>query len=121
DYKYSPVRSHDLNKTSQEKQNIELDSSKSEYYFGYDNLSKSSEINISSDLEDINMSEVDIEMVNADYEYDSSLYYNNELFNDPFLYDLSLLDFIDPSLIDTSFSFIDPSLFDTSLEFSNDT
>lgn len=185
DYKYSPVRSHEQNKKSLEKQNNDLDNSVSKNYFEFDSseimsteinissdvednrnestnypflyeypdsvpknyfdvdnseietsntiikemdndMSKTStELNITSDEEDISMSEIDIDMVATDLFQssicDSSLYDSDASLNDPFFYEPSSLDFVDPYLIEPSFSFIDPSIIDNFLEFSNDT
>jgi len=116
-YKYTPVRSHDQNKRSKVdiSQNTDLNTSVSKT--ASEIVSK--EIDISPEI-DINMSEIDIDMVTADFfqsemDMDPSLFIDPSLNTDPFLIDASL---IDPSLIDPSFSFIDPSLIDYSLEFN---
>ena len=121
DYKYSPVRSHEQNKKLQS--NVDIDSD-IEMKENNDTSKTTSEINISPDV-DINISEIDIDMVATDLFqssiYDSSLYNSNMTLNDPFLYDPSFLEFVDPCLLDPSFSLIDPSLIDSSLEASNNT
>lgn len=117
-YKYSPVKSHNQNKSSKEviSQNTNLDTSVSK---------DSSEIvsHTTSEI-DIDMSEVDIDMVAADLFQSDFLDVdmNPSLFIDQSLTDSSYTDpfLIDPSLIDPSFSFIDPSLMDYSLEFTQD-
>ncbi|PKK65472.1 hypothetical protein RhiirC2_786114 [Rhizophagus irregularis] len=109
-YKYSPVKSHNQNKSSKEviSQNTNLDTSVSKDSSEIVSHT-TSEIDISPEI-DIDMSEVDIDMVAADLFQNQSL--TDSSYTDPFL--------IDPSLIDPSFSFIDPSLMDYSLEFTQD-
>ena len=131
DYKYSPLRSNKQNKKSIYKQNNNLKISLSKNYFEPDynseidvstTIKEETDDNISPDI-DINMSEIDIEMAARDLFqstiYDSSLYNSNTALNDPFFYDPSLLDFVDPYLKDPSLSFIDPSFISNPFVFSN--